>query len=915
MADLGRIAVKLTQSDTVVNIAEDPYSNTVDMTAADMEKTIKKSMEVSQEDVEIIVDPATGWRAVIPRRRYDGVDNYMDKTASAECMASPRILWKVNAYTGSSGGDVTTATGKGPVKDLIVNDEQDIKTPDLYTDDYEGPRWRTAYVEKTASDKGVSSALPGDTESDIPDAEGGIETKRASVLQTSIITDTWWAIETNSIDEDVKNKPFYIDIHPRVQKTEEQETFIMIRINTPTTNEEKDGSIDLLFKKGNLPVLYDWKIGVSAAAPASPAGGGGTPAATAFEVAKTDLPEETPELMWGENNRIGILPICGKLVISINGFDFVYTRPNPKASLEDSSTTSTGSAASASTTAGADESLTTSPFFIKTDAGIKVVGTNCVCLVNLSAMTFARGHCATGIPAGRGSDTVATEDLNGSTDGTEKEDNVKLFQVPRGEGAGTGPGSTATAVSTETASGIAAEKLKVDDTVETVSVGDPVADEVGSVTNGQIQLKKIDSATGSGKSYEMFMVAKDGNFGDTTAAAGATAAAGDNRKAMYPPAFFRMRGVVDPDDTYQLFDEVDLSDDLMEFSESLQAPDENHVKHTLDLVLYNDLGVHNDLLEKSRCIRIKFKWNDVDTDSAFDDEIMFTGVSLGGTRTETAGRETINIHCEDYMFLLDHTMIMNSPYYDGMDAYNVVFDLAKRAGIKSVDDTGTAAGDRYFVPSGYSYTSPVMRFAPRDDLLKIMLKVCSLGQKVISFDGDGILHFEDLQGGIAFPEPTDVTVSHTFYSDPSAADATDLNILIGEKQRESKLESTVNTIVIKTVDRGSSNPGSYGGAVIIVGDQAEPDEDLLPFKRIAYIQQPAYGSLDAAMEAMNLFKKRMYKPALGITIKTVSDVFIRPLDFIDVDGEKYRIQSISRNYSAEENSLMTTIQGIWKGEQ
>jgi hypothetical protein len=82
-----------------------------------------------------------------------------------------------------------------------------------------------------------------------------------------------------------------------------------------------------------------------------------------------------------------------------------------------------------------------------------------------------------------------------------------------------------------------------------------------------------------------------------------------------------------------------------------------------------------------------------------------------------------------------------------------------------------------------------------------------------------------------------------------------------------------------------------------------------------FMQLPALGSFAAVNKFMQDLKKRVYQPITGITIKTANDIYIPPMSFISVDGEKYRVMSLNRTIKIDDNSIVSTITGEWMGAQ
>ena len=88
------------------------------------------------------------------------------------------------------------------------------------------------------------------------------------------------------------------------------------------------------------------------------------------------------------------------------------------------------------------------------------------------------------------------------------------------------------------------------------------------------------------------------------------------------------------------------------------------MERSANFELYNPGGIFDDLLTKSRGFILKV-----------GGETTLTGLTTGGTRSMRAGKETVQVNGFDYMLLLEHKLMLNSPFYDGLDLFNVIFDL------------------------------------------------------------------------------------------------------------------------------------------------------------------------------------------------------------------------------------------------
>jgi hypothetical protein len=289
---------------------------------------------------------------------------------------------------------------------------------------------------------------------------------------------------------------------------------------------------------------------------------------------------------------------------------------------------------------------------------------------------------------------------------------------------------------------------------------------------------------------------------------------------------------------------------------------------------------------------------------------VFTGVTFGGVLTETAGKETLSLHCEDYMSLLEHTRLLNSPYYDGVEVFTAIQDLAKYAGITTQDNT---RNPRVFCPCGYSWTAPRMKFPSTTTIKDAMLDIVKMYERIIYFDGAGQLQLSYLQGGIFGNAMTSNIRFHFYRMPPVGVSAGAFNVVLDEKRTEYKLASVVNYIYIKTTDR-------LGDGVIMVTASASERENRFPFRKQMNIETPVLGSLQAANHFKEMLKGRVFSVPRGISFKTVriqggsgGRSAMMPTDMFDVDGDPYRCMSITRSYDAATNSLDITVTGEYYG--
>ena len=320
---------------------------------------------------------------------------------------------------------------------------------------------------------------------------------------------------------------------------------------------------------------------------------------------------------------------------------------------------------------------------------------------------------------------------------------------------------------------------------------------------------------------------------------------------------------------------------------SFTAPDFYHSRHTAEVTIYNPGGGNSSYLEKSQGIEISCGWDTANK--------VFTGVTLGGYNVESPGLESIVLNCEDYMFILDSCMMINSPYYDGMSVKNTITDLAARAGIKTLDDSEVSD---YALPSGYSHTKPLYRFSKGRTIKDCILDVVKLVECTIYFDPEGKMHYTGIQGGIAYG-------GGNSGGDIAASTSGD-NIVLDELRMGTKLSQAINCLNVETIDRTSGSP-------IIITKYADAQSDIFPYLKQGFNPCGMFGSWQAANAWITMISERVFKPAKEASAKTPDPGGIIPMQNITIAGQKIRVNQVQRNYSAYENSLTATVSGDWYG--
>jgi hypothetical protein len=811
--------------------------------------------------------------AIFPKAKYYQVHNFLSGFTSGDSeLPSKRIEWKVPPKE-----NATLCLAQKPyVKDF--KDEMSWEVGPNYSPDYLGPRWTTTTEPKRVfdpTDQGNLLTGNGSTDSSAAKTPSVniFDLNSTVVAQESIaLPNMFWGIQTSTLDLPV-NFPFYVDIYRSQRINKDVTSFLTLRLNPNTAGEEYN-SFDIILAENQQPKIFDV-----------------TQSVAQKEAIKETFSEVDPSVSSSDFIRIGIMPVFGRLVVYVNGNSFIYGRQNYNLK------TNQGSSTGAQSASGVD-SFAIIPFKLKMSA-IEVWGNNCMCKLSMGFMSFPTG--STGLPVEANLD---------------KEGNRSNSWDSFGKGM--------PYYMDNSSIGHCAKEFRNGDSI----IANNVQDDSLKITcpngMGQIAVKMFQTKSSKKDyAYRLLMRGSDATLvnGKVTISDSYGVEDGTKMPCVGPPFLFRLRGYEDlsakrsrtmsavksgnnanqqgsPRSFYMANKNKqskisDISDDIISISRTFSAPDLFHSEQSAEITIYNDGGKNDELVERVKGIQISMGWN--------TPKLVFTGVAIGGSRSELAGKETLVIHCEDYNRILDDTEVVNSPYYDGMDAYYAFDDLSRQAGIISQDDTGST---RYYLPCGYSFTSPRYKIEPSGTSIKeALIDIAKRSESCFYFDETGSLHYSSLQGSLFFEDG--FKIASSFYRDPLRS-SDGFNIVLQERKVDYKVGDVVNTIVVRTIDRTS-------GGQFIHAVAAKQSQNLIPYKRIWYKHLPALASKEACVQWTRMISERMFKVPLGVSITTCTKDVLTPLCFIEVDGHPFRLTNISETLNAEDNSYVTNLTADWYG--
>ena len=699
--------------------------------------------------------------------------------------------------------------------------------------------------------------------------------------------DNVWGAQTNI---GFASAPFYIDVVTANRESggTELSDFILININK--------NDIDILCQDSKI-FIADWytrvfykpddKDNLIAAVPQA-AGDNNIEGPTITDTGLTFDCKKSATL------SLGILPCCGKLTIFSEKDHYVYKRFGKPTSQNKDDVMEAGFI----------------DFVLKTDT-VNVFVSNCSATIGISAMEFANSGKATPQiygALGKYGTSLANQKWGiyklSSDDSTVIDENAEdpRYYLFKGNGG-------------ELCTGVSSNKWGGTDMDASIKKLTNIHDPAYGKAEITWEKSVADSAN---KVMTIVMTptdlhkSKDGVKNDTYLDPDVVLKSGT-------PFIYRLRGYYDGNaNTIQAHMPIFTSYNVISMSHKYECQEVYSASQSVDITLYYDEAMRKsiNLENRSYGVRIYMGWQREGQSPVVSTQ-FFTGVSLDVSVSEIAGKETITVHCEDYMRILADNVMLNSPFYDGQEWFDSIEDIATRGGIEHIKDETESNIETYYLPSGYSFQEPRMKFPQNQTLKDCITDITKLCEKVFYFNNVGELCCSDLQGGLAFSGVgmEKVPDEFKFYRDPSKADD---NIILDEKKLEKLVGSTVNQIFVTSIDRETGLP-------LVVAHSADRNMGwssgykaitsgvVPPYKKILFYEQNAFGNVESAQNWIAMMAERVYKVPSRISFKTAMASIIPPLSFIRVDGLLYRTTSFTRNYNAEDNSIITNISAEWLG--
>jgi len=376
-----------------------------------------------------------------------------------------------------------------------------------------------------------------------------------------------------------------------------------------------------------------------------------------------------------------------------------------------------------------------------------------------------------------------------------------------------------------------------------------------------------------------------------------------------------------------------VSDDITQISVTSEldnAHKPTYVQRSGSVTVFNRDGYYTKFLSRARGIRIWMRWDQNDTTSFTDDDLVFSGIAYGRSSVVSPGEQYITFNCVDHWKVLESFHIKNSPYYDGFEITAVMEDIAERAGIDFQDDIDRSQVKQggpgyYFLGSGYRiFDQAKYRFNHSSPLKDCLTEVIKNFEFYMYFTDAGVLHIAPIPGGFTW-DKTNVLwnngIKATYFleldglSDPTRliVDSFEINSTLSEGMH--------NVFLVQGIERVWSRP-------ILVADSrpeslTNPDDiGYLGYISEIEVAKPDLNSEEACQGFLAGTLRRLYsRPGFETTFKTIGHLppYI-PGEFIRIEDDpagalsetltnKFRVTRVEQQYNARSNEWVTSIGG------
>ncbi|MCK9434228.1 MAG: hypothetical protein M0R32_05250, partial [Candidatus Cloacimonetes bacterium] len=363
--DLEIAKAEISIGGALANVEEMPEYKDIDLPIPDDITQFISNSQGASDGIEINQDVSGNWAIAHCTRRVTQRQNEIEGGTSSSQTSSNQITWK--------------ATDALPqkFKDFLgtASQSQAFQPPTGggYPTGYKGPRWRSVYQSsqsEVADDSEIASSGAG-APAATPAAGSVFYKYSTAIQQTQSSPGIWWGVEANVSYE--KGEGCWIEVQRSGEKAiKGQESWILIILNGAASG------LAIWMMPNKRPKLINLEKGT-----------------------QEDM-STVGNLQPGGGVRLGVLNLCGRLILNFNGSDYVYALRADSAGSNPQSSSS-----------NSDPGQFDFQDIDLTISDIAIFATNCQAIVNVSDMTYTKGTLRT--PA-MGSMTTSGE-ANGGYEG------------------------------------------------------------------------------------------------------------------------------------------------------------------------------------------------------------------------------------------------------------------------------------------------------------------------------------------------------------------------------------------------------------------------------------------------------------------------------------------------------------------
>jgi hypothetical protein len=309
---------------------------------------------------------------------------------------------------------------------------------------------------------------------------------------------------------------------------------------------------------------------------------------------------------------------------------------------------------------------------------------------------------------------------------------------------------------------------------------------------------------------------------------------------------------------------------------------------------------------------------------------VFTGIAHNVSDMTKAGERTLVFELTDYWRIFDHSVVLNSPYFDGEPYDTVVRYWADYCGFfdSGISIPQTSA----FLGISIDNDSPLTKFQDMMNISEVIKKLAKQGHHIAYFDSVGNFIYRDaptvvLSGQANVPVASFVTSHENVnenvrpfgpYSGIAAyGDVEDEYIAYQVRNMSWDVSSIINQIIIMSV-AGYKTNDTDSRDIILKSDTNFPSitdpnaEGYLGYIKPLIQHESLFGDESSVQRALRLYT-RFYRPAYEVSWKTIGGLGLAEVEVFDlvrIDGMDVIVQTIEHTFNAETQTWDID----WKGE-